>query len=204
MIYLFNTKHYGLRYCVTENVCEGIQFANECVGVGVQGRSFNTRQEAYDYYGCLRAANNYSEVMPLSFAMPTINMFSENHTYTDPEVQAHMAQWYIRGERYFAVIAFGWALALVQDVSKLASILPQYSGMMVMVEEFREISIAQNWLAKNVWVSIMSMGAYIEDVDSIVIPDLNSEVQFPHYKCLSDKPEMKTNQLISCQYGEVD
>ena len=203
MNYLFNSKSYDLFCCVTENICDGIYLANKYAGISIQGRSFNTRQEAYDYYGGMRAYNNYSEIMPMPYAMPTIDMLSKNQVYVDQEVQNHMAPWHIKGERYFAVIAFGWALTLVQDVSRLAPIISQYNGMMVMMEEFRDISVAQNWLAENVWVSLMSMGAYIDDVDPIVIPELNSEVPFPHYKCLQDMPEMKVNQLISGQYKEV-
>lgn len=207
MFYLIHTKAPAFGYAITMDLREVASFAQEYKTSDLKVCSFNTLEQVYGYFGWVKACeelnNGYGKGF---FAMPSMEAFKDNHVYEEESVKAHMPPWGISIERYYAIIVFNVAIALVDGIDGLMDLLVKYNGMPVTIEDFCDSTCAQNWLKWQISVSLMPMAAYGRPVKPVIIPEVGQELPFPELEYYSDMSNIQYQifQLNASQYEEVE
>lgn len=185
---------------VTDNLLEIAEYAANNSYHGFCCESFNSQEQAY-WYLCneivkMRWCENYQGAYP----MPSIDLFAGGGVYTDNQQIDRLPNWVIKLKRYFAIITLGGASGLAEEINGLVGMLTEMNGMPVKIKEFPDIGMAQNWIGEQICTSLLTMGAYIQILSPITIPEPGQIIPAPSVKLLNDIPSL--NNSLELYHGD--
>ena len=183
---------------ISSDLLKIVEYAANNHFYGFKCRSFNNIHEAYWYFCHELETMRWNEGQ-VAHPIPPMEVFINDGEYVDYQQMSHLPNWGIRRNRYFAVITAGGALGLASEIDGLAGMLIEMNGMPVIIKEFVQIDLAQQWLLKQVGITLTSMGAYIQILTPIAIPVVNQMLPPLEIRALPDIPQL--NDSLNFYYG---
>ena len=104
--------------------------------------------------------------------MPPIELFEQAKVFEDC---AGRAPWRYQHPRFFAILSEGLAPALLLGIEQLAGYLRE--GMPMLLMEFADKDCASMWLTEQIYVRLITAGAYIRDVGPIILPGVGETAE---------------------------
>lgn len=160
-------------FCITDDTRRVLGIIQQTWWIEV--RCFAAKAEAY-LWGCRTYAKRYLETLPVGempiIPMPSLEAFDVVDTYWCP-----LCPYTIRStRRYFGLIALKEASIILENIGELADIFMDVQGLPVWVKEFETKQEVEGWIAFNIKLPLVALGAYIPQVVSICLPDVGERV----------------------------
>ena len=161
-------------FCITDDTRRVLGIIQRTWWIEV--RCFAAKSEAYQW-GCRTYAKRYLESLPADempiIPMPSLEAFDVADIYWCP-----FCPYTIRpAQRYFGLIAPKEASIILENIGELAGIFRDVQGLPVWLKEFETKQEVDGWIAFNIKLPLVTLGAYIPQVVQICLPDVGERVK---------------------------